>query len=358
VSNREIIDAFLAENLLPGSHLFTRLEKLRDSMCYSSEGTLLSFDDFYTLLKREADSIPSLRLENDIAPGTENQYTHQLITSMETINDDSDRVLRKIHKFHSKLKAAEGQIKEERTGFAAWYILAANTLLASHKIKFSSTQIKDLADSEFTRLVHSLDIEVKSLSIEVGVLASQVDSFKKTQQSKFALGKEQVSATWTSHLPAFGGAVAPSRSDQLLQRPSLDDEELEDGYVPAFISKTKPTLVEPTVMESIKPDADGTLPIKVHTEDDEIIGVFKKVGDPRPIHRVRAHDDCGDCKLPDCHKCTPAKPRIVPTANVDDAEIFGTLEEDFLEDKKLATPVPTTPRKKLTFEIADDEDIL
>jgi hypothetical protein len=294
----EVVQIFAAEELLFESHIFTRLKNLQASMRYETGGEQISFDDFYGRLKTEVDNIPSIRLEIDIAPHTEQQYSLQLITSLEKIVDDCDRVSRKVMNFFAKLKAAKQRIEEEKTTFASWYILAANDLISARKIKFPAAQVKALADSEFTRLVGDLNIEIDTLLLEVEVLKNEVKMHKSTQREKFDVGKEQINASWTSHIPSFASAVSSERSDQLLQYPAEEEEEYDEA--PSFVSKVHGKVIQTNnpnafppemkvdVFATIVPEDDGTLPVNLNVEGHEIKGVFKKTGDPQPINQAHA----------------------------------------------------------------------
>jgi uncharacterized Zn finger protein (UPF0148 family) len=377
----EVINAFMAENLLEDSHVFTRIHALQENMRYESHGERISFNDFYHRLKKDVEAIPSIRLEISIATGTENQYSIQLMNALETIIDESDRMSSLVLNFHAKLRSAQNRIEEEKSTFTSWYILAASALNTAQKVKFPAAQIKALADTEFTRICGDLNLEVETLLLEVTTLLTQIKSHKKTQQEKFDIGKDQINSTWTSSLPSFGASVAPNRSDQLLRHPEEEEEfeEEEDDSPAPFISKLNPL----PVVATIDPRA-----VSVHTEDGgEIKGIFKKIGEPRPInqeHSIANHHlagakplgtICSVCGKPQfettsgevCengHGGAPAKEDEDRKAEL--ATLAALKDEDInlkdipaISDEKLAAAkrALTTPRKKLVI-MDDDEDIL
>jgi hypothetical protein len=238
------LNALKAENLLAGSYLLSQIETLKTQLKYRSNGDTVSFDDYYLKLQAEVEALPRLKLDNVVATGTENQYIMQLVKGLETIFDDADRVVRRVIHFRSKLQNALSQIKKNGSAFNAWYTLAAGEQMEENGVKFPSNQLKDLAQSEFSRLMENLDVEVESLLEAVKVQVEQIKVWKKTQSDKFNLGKDQANASWTSGLPNFGEG---DRSDQLLEKSGFEVEEDED--VPAFVAK-KPRII-PDVEEAV-----------------------------------------------------------------------------------------------------------
>ena len=306
--------------------MLSQIDTLRNSLQYTSAGENISFDDYYLKLQEQVDNLPKLKLETIVATGTENQYIMQLIKAMEEIVDKSDVLVRKVIHYQSKLKNAQGQIKKLSAAFNAWYTLGASELLESNDVKFPSNQLKDLANSEYSRLMKNTDMEIDSLLAAVAVQNEQIKNWKKTQQEKFNFGKDQANASWTSSLPNFG--EAPERSDQLLARPKFVQEE-EDEEVPQFVSK-KPTVVPKAAPEPIQlsnhPSLNDPLvlgdthAIELGPETSEIKGTFFKRGDAQPLTPIAT--DTG-------------KPPVVTLPHVSVALPFAAQE--VLSDPK-ATP--------------------
>lgn len=273
MSNNGIVQAFKAEALLADADILTRIASLRKNLQYSSEGEQVSFNDYLQVLRSAVDAIPKLELESDVAPGTENSYSIQLVTSMEKIVDDCDRILRKLAHFQGRLRDAERQINNAKAEFIAWYLLAAGELLAGLeevKIKLPARELRLLADAEFSRLMSNLDLKVQSILEDLKLEYERVSQHKATQKEKHNLGKDQANASWTSTLPAFGGAIPENeRTDKLAKE--VEEEENEDGAVPAFISR-KPQIA----------DVPGDAVVIRNTENmapkiAEIKGTFKKI---------------------------------------------------------------------------------
>lgn len=336
-----VLNSLKAENLLAGSYVLTQIETLRTNLKYRTNGDTVSFDDYYLKLQKEVDDIPRLKLETVVATGTENQYILQLIAGMEKVQDDSDRVVRKIMHYQSKLRNALSQIQKLGAAFNAWYTLAAGESLEENGAKFPCNQLKDLAASEFSRLMENMDVEVGSLLEAVKVQSEQIKQYKKTQQAKFELGKDQANASWTSGLPSFG--EAPDRADHLLERRI---EEEVDEEVPAFVSK-KPSVeaitnaiadvrlaglpaLSPEAIESLKKEIIGMTsskedeyvaslqaetPRRIDSYNDAVIkGVFVKTGPPVAITPI-INDDTPvhvSCAVPVEAQEVLADPKATP----------------------------------------------
>jgi ribosomal protein S15P/S13E len=234
-NSNDILSGFSAETLLgDDAHTIKEIIALRDDLRYSSQGNEISLDDAFMQLQQAVDSLPSIVLDMDVPPGTENEYLIRLSTSQEKVLDDCDRVLRRILEYQSKLKNAERSIKKYKSDFMAWYILAASYVVMQHKVKFPPSQVKQLAEAEFTRLIDDVDVQVDNLISSVEHLTEEARQHKKIQSEKHGLGKDQANASWTSHLGNPNG-IAPNRADDMAQE--IEEEEDEDE-VPAFVSRS------------------------------------------------------------------------------------------------------------------------
>ena len=253
-----IIDAVKSEKLLAGSQLLVQIGELRESLQYRSDGTLFSFDDYYFALQRQIDALPRLALKPDIAPNTESQYQNQLITALEAIYDDCERITGKLLHFLSKLKGAQERMETLKASFVAWYSLAAAQYLASYDVDLGKTVVADLAKAEFERLMQGLDVEVASLIEAVNVQVKVVNKRKQFAQEKFSLGKDQANESWTSRLlPAAMGTNSDPGSRELLIETEEAEEEDDEPGPPGFVSQV-PSVVSPPALR----------------------GTFHKTGDP------------------------------------------------------------------------------
>lgn len=238
-----VLAGFAAEKLLgEDAHVIKEILALRDDLRYTTKGDEVSLDDSFLRLQRETDALPRIVLDMDVPPGTENEYLIRLSTAQEKVLDDCDRVLRRTLEFQSKLRNAERAIKKYKSDFMAWYTLSAAYVIASHEIKFSQPQIKQLAEAEFSRLINNMDVQIDNLINSVEHLLDEVRQHKKIQSEKHALGKDQANASWTSKMANPNG-IAPSRAPDMAQEPDFEEEEDED--VPAFVSRRQQVDREP-----------------------------------------------------------------------------------------------------------------
>lgn len=260
-----IMNAVKSEQLLAGSVILVQIEELRQSLQYRSDGDVFSYDNYFLILQKQIDDLPRVNLESEIAPHTEGHYQIRLVTALECVFDDCERITTKMYHFLSKLKVAQERMETLKASFTAWYSLAASQLLSHYDLNLGKTVISDLARAEFERLIGGLDVEVSSLVEAVQVQIKTVTKRKQTAQEKFNLGKDQANAVWTSSLlPGNIGTNSDEGSRDLLE-PSEDEEEIN---VPDFVSK------QPQI--------------------DEIRGVFTKRGDASeatPIGEIAADND-------------------------------------------------------------------
>jgi hypothetical protein len=268
-NSNDILSGFSAKTLLgDDAHVIKEITDLLHDLRYSSQGNEISLDDAFMQLQQAVDSLPSIVLDMDVPPGTENEYLIRLSTSQEKVLDDCDRVLRRILEYQSKLKNAERSIKKYKSDFMAWYILAASYLVMQHKVKFPPSQVKQLAEAEFTRLIDNVDVQVDNLISSVEHLTEEARQHKKIQSEKHGLGKDQANASWTSHLGNPNG-IAPNRADDMAQE--IEEEE-EDDEVPAFVSRSPQvgSLVDTSygVAEVGQP---GFLPDKIVTSNQDLL---------------------------------------------------------------------------------------
>jgi hypothetical protein len=334
-----VLNALKAEELLQGSFVLSQIDTLRNSLQYSTDSQTVSFDDMYLKLQGQVDGLPKLKLETAVATGTENQYIMQLVKALEEIYDQSDTLVRRVIHYQSKLKNAAAQIKKLSAAFNAWYTLAASELLEENSVKFPASQLKDLANSEFSRLMKNTDVEIDSLISAVAVQSEQIKQWKKTQQEKFGLGRDQANASWTSSLPNFG--EAPERSDQLLEKPKFAVEEEDE--IPQFISKkpqvTPPNNGRPTLEDLQKENAQrpvGTL-----------------------VDRATAPTESGYVHVPDVFPVSPTEPIVVGVIGKVTPELEAAVKGVFQKTGPAVaiTPIVTDTGKPPIIELPATTDI-
>ena len=275
-----VMNALKAETLLQGSFVIEQVSKLKEGLRYETNGKLLSFDDYYLKLQEEISGLSKLVLETSIAPGTEDQYTRQLVAAMESILDKCDPLLTKILHFQSKLRNAQSSIQKLSTAFNAWYTLAASETLEEHSAKFPVNQLKDLASAEFNRLMENADVEIETLIAAVKVQVEQIKQYKKTQDEKFKLGKNQADVSWSSSLPKVGvDGGGPEISGHLLQTfvPEPEEEEVPEPRG-VFVKHG-----DPAPVVCLPEDNRINSPSVVAIIEDEAVDIAPQVLDTVPV---------------------------------------------------------------------------
>jgi hypothetical protein len=245
--SNDLMQSFRAEIVMGAdAEIFSRITALRDRFQYATEGERTSFDSYFTTLRQAVDEIPQLELDTDVAPGTENQYSMQLASTMEQIVDTSDRILRKLAHFQGRLRDAMRQNDNLKAEFVVWYLIAASAILKSVKLPLKDSRA--FAEAEFSRFMDNVDIRIISLLDDLKLEFDRVASHKAAQREKHNLGKDQANASWTSAIPSFGGAVSENRSP--LTRPQ--DIEDEDDEVPTFITQRASVSSPPIQRDQIR----------------------------------------------------------------------------------------------------------
>jgi len=283
---QDTLNLFTADSLLFGTFIMNQVLALRGNLSRNSEGELISYDDMFLRIQNEVDDLPALVLELDISSGSEGAYQRQLLHALEKINDDCDRVLRKIIKLKSRLLNAKAQMTNRCAQFTAFFSLAVPVAIQASglKHKFSMNHIKEMAESEFSRLMDNLDNAAPSMINELQILEDEVKGHKKTQAEKYQLGKDQVNAAWTS-IQGNGnnGISLDDDPNKLLkqQQKFPVDEELDE--IPTYVSRNSKEVrvaanasLEPRSKPEPKPDPKAAL---LEVEDEEV--AFTR--DPKPV---------------------------------------------------------------------------
>ena len=292
---------FTAENLLGDSPFLEQVVKLRDNISRNPDGTVINYDAVVHRIRDEVDSLPSLELQQDVPAGTEGAYQRQLLHALEQINDDHDRVTRKLLKIKSRLVNALTMMKIQRGQFTAFYSLAFPIAIHTANIpgmKLSMKAIENMASGEYSRLMDDLDNAALSTISEIGILEVEIKSRKAAQAVKYQLGKDQVNAMWNS-FQSNGAIGLDDDPNALLKKFPVD----EDGdEVPSFVSRhTKEVRVGASIKSPVS--IGGTLePSEQTLVGGELKGTFYKQGDPKLVTPIE--DDGGDLVV-------IRKPRII-----------------------------------------------
>lgn len=267
------ISLFSAEALLGDAPIIKQLEKLtRDINYKTEEGETISVGDFYSKLNRDIAHIPILELDSKIVPGTEYAYILQVTNSLQTFLDKIESVNVKAIFFQSRLKGIRQALNNAGATFSAWYQIALSHTLKQADIKINVTTIKSLADSEFSRLVGGVDIDIEAMIESMEVQLALLKSNKSLALEKYKMAKDQVNAA----LSNIGHDISGMEN---LQQPKIS---LGDKYG-RFVQQ--PTLKppveeeeddEPVVFSGIK---QSVVPVEVHTSgsiiSDPLLGNVK-----------------------------------------------------------------------------------
>lgn len=219
-----ILDAMKAESLLQGSVIFQQIEHMEKNLKYKSEGAEMSFDHFSQLLQTEFENLPRLKLEPQISPGTEQRYLTKLVNKLDMVVDECDRVHTKVMFFQAQVRSAIHQSKDLQAAFVIWYTLAATEYLDKTKVKMPVAQIRILGESEYSRLLKGVNVELESLMEILKVQSDSIKFHKKVAQEKYNMGKDQANALWTNNLPYDQGVTGDDE-------PLIEDETSPSNFV-------------------------------------------------------------------------------------------------------------------------------
>lgn len=264
-STADTMNLFTADFLLTGTQIYGQVIKLRDNISRNSDGTFISYDDMFARISAEVDDLPTLELQVDVPAGQEGAYQRQLLHALEKINDDHDRVLRKVVKLKSRLLNAINLMDMQRSQFAAYFSLAIPVAIHTGslppKTKISAAHSKEMAGAEYSHMMDRLDYLAPSLVSELELLEGEIKQRKKAQAATYALGKDQVNAMWDS-IQSPGAIGLDDEASALLKRYPVDEDDGDE--IPSYVSKhTKEVRV--AASESYK----KPVVVAIDDEDDE-----------------------------------------------------------------------------------------
>jgi hypothetical protein len=287
-NTHSILNQLAAESLLEGSFVLTQIETLRKSLATNSDGVAISYDDYYERLQKQLDEIDSLELKLSVGPGTENQYMVELISALDQISSDANRVSLKAYKFLSMLKNAQSEAKKLSGVFVAWYTIAATEFIAEKNIKLGAPIVKTLGESEFSRLLGGLDSALETLIVAVGIQVKQIEEHRKLQKEKFGYGQKQCDSNFLHSIPDFGGYGANPDGAIKKREPKEEPEVPEEG-IPDYVSK-KPSFIGGYTNVPALPH-EPVITNGTWNNNVEISGTFVKQGTPQPVDLLLDADD-------------------------------------------------------------------
>jgi hypothetical protein len=286
-SRADYLKLFTAENVLGGSPFLENVLRLRDTLSRSSDGNIVDYDAAALRLRDEVKDLPTLELQVNVPAGSESVYQRQLLHALEKINEDHDRVSRKLMKIKSRLVSALTMMKNQRAQFKAYFSLAFPVAIHTASIpnmKLSVKDIGEVAAGEYSRVMDNLDNAAISTLSEIELLELEIKSRKQAAASVYQLGKDQVNLIWNS-FQANGAIGMDDNPGALLKTFPVEDDGDE---IPSFVSRhTK----EVRFGASIKRPEPLALP----EPQAEVKGTFFKQGDPQPVTPIV--DDDGEIRV-------------------------------------------------------------
>jgi hypothetical protein len=277
-SRADSLKLFTAENVLGGSPFLAHVLRTRDDLSRSSDGNIVDYDAAADRLKEEVRNLPRLELQTNVPSGAESAYQRQLLHALEKINEDHDRVARKLIKIKSRLMSALTVMKNQRAQFKAYFILGFPVAIHTAAIpgmKMSPKDIGEVAAAEYSRIMDNLDNVAIGLVGEIEMLEAETKLSKAAATESYKQGKAQVDLMWHS-IQSHSAIGLDDDPGALLKKPLIEEEDGDE--IPSFVSRhTK----EVRFGASIRPEPTG-----------EIKGTFFKQGDPKPV--TPAVDDSGE----------------------------------------------------------------
>ena len=262
--SQSIMDSLKAENLLKDSEILNMIERLKNGLRYKTDDTYVSFDDHFLSLQAQVDGIKRIQLADNVVPALGAVYENELLSHLEEIQDQVERISILIIRFQGEIARADADTKETAVAFEAWYTIAAKEFLATTAIKLPEATIKSLGKTEFTRLMSQSNLGLSSLSEALKILLRQLDGKKKLAQAKLQLGRDQINAAHFNRLPETMG-VNPDRP-----RFNLIVDEDEETPAPAapFLDKPAPM---PKFVDEDSLEQPEQKPVTVKASDAPII---------------------------------------------------------------------------------------
>jgi hypothetical protein len=317
------MDSLKAENLLRDSEILNMIERLKAGLRYKTDDTYVSFDDHFLTLQAQVDGIKRIQLADNVVPALGAVYENELLSHLEEIQDQVERISISIIRFQGDIARADADTKEIAVAFEAWYTIAAKEFISTTAIKLPEATLKSLGKTEFTRLMSQSNLGLSSLSEALKVLLRQLDGKKKLAQAKLQLGRDQINAAHFNRLPETMG-VNPERP-----RFNLIVDEDNDTPAPAapFLASDKKPL--PAFLD----------------EDEEPIKVESITESPTRIDSILAEEDeLSDVpetsEVPEVLTKTTVQEVVVHVPNTHDKEVADALK--VLEVLK-NIPTITTP---------------
>lgn len=330
-----IIERLQADSLLAGSNILTQVQKLQSGLNYKTDDKFVAFDEHFLYLQEQIDSIPRLKLSDVVTKTNAMQYENELFSGLEEILDAVEKWTVKTARFQGDLLTAKGEVEELRAAFESWYLLAAQEVLASTGGKLPATSLRQLALSEFSRLLDRSHFSIEALIEAVKIELKRLGSKARMAQQKFEMGREQVNSVWVSRLPELIGNSTAAPSMGVVNRDG-DDEEEEEETIPAYESH-----------------AINSIPVPALNAEPVVTKGFFKTGDAQPVKIIST-----EASEPIPTFVARYTSREPVTISGPESMELGALEASQVVIAKQEKPEPAvTAATAIISEIEDIEDI-
>lgn len=237
----KILNELKAEVVLKDTNILTQVESLKGLLTYKTDSKVYDFEDYFHILNKEIQAIERIELLASVPPGGAQSYLVELSMALQMVTDKVEMSQTRVIYFQGKLKSALHVKDNLLATFSAWYLIAIAEKLKEAELKIPASTQKALAESEFSRLLDDVDINIEGLLSAVEVMVTHLKEMRKIAQEKYKLGTDQANASVTN-LP-FNG-LNGGTMDQfplLKQRWNLATEEKKE---PLKLDYTRETLYD------------------------------------------------------------------------------------------------------------------
>jgi hypothetical protein len=243
MSNNTVMSGLEAESLLKDSILLTRIEHIHGLLQAKSDGTNISLDDRYREIRAAISRIPGISLQASVPTKQGGRYQNELLLALEAIQDQVETLNHEAIHFQGQLLRIKADIEEISGSFKSWYFVAALEFLKQAGIKLPAQTVKDLALSEFNRLMNQSNLTVTNLIEALKVEMKRLDSKHKTAKLKFEMGREQANISYMP-LPESQGTGMQPRFGLLQEVEEEETGETNEGaaFAPEYDEDGEPEL--------------------------------------------------------------------------------------------------------------------
>lgn len=343
----QLLHDLKAEEVLRGTPIIGQITNLKALLSYKTDSEVYQFEDYFALLNAEIKSIERIELLASIPPGGAQSYLVDLAQALQMVTDKIEIAQTKAIYFQGKLKSALHLKDNLLATFSAWYQIAISEKLLEAKVKLSATTQKALAESEFSRLIGDVDINIDGLLSAMEVIIVHLKEMRKIAQEKYKLGSDQANASIVN-LPFNGVKEASADLFPLLrQRWGLDEKKTEVEEGGEFDD------IEPNITGAAS--FEDTAPSYVNRRESDQIeipeGIHKIIETPVVVTTVSESASIEDIAALLEYQADMAEPPA-PEAVVVEDPFVGTVR--ITEGK--ATRLPLA-KKRITYEDTDGEEM-